>query len=71
MNQADFNKSSSKPTQNTIVSSYSLNRINKQKRQEELKDVLKETMNLTAKLKDQLKILEKNGVCGTNIKAIP
>ena len=48
--------------QNTIVSSYSLNRKNKTQRQEELKDVLKETMSLTTKLKDQLKILEKNGV---------
>mmetsp|Transcript_29956 Transcript_29956/g.26519 ORF Transcript_29956/g.26519 Transcript_29956/m.26519 type:complete len:82 (-) Transcript_29956:64-309(-) len=48
--------------QNAIVSSYSLNRMNKTQRQEELKDVLKETMSLTTKLKDQLKILEKNGV---------
>ena len=31
-------------TQNTIVSSYSLNRINKKERQEELKQVLLETM---------------------------
>ena len=50
------------------ISSYSLNRINKAQRQEELKNVLKETMSLTTKLKDQLKILEKNGVCGTNMK---
>lgn len=47
-----------------IVSSYSLNRINKKERQEELKQVLLETMQLTTKLKEQLKILEKNGVCG-------
>ena len=31
-------------SQNTIVSSYSLNRINKKDRQEELKQVLLETM---------------------------
>lgn len=54
--------------QKEIISSYSLNRINKAQRQEELKNVLKETMSLTTKLKDQLKILEKNGVCGSNIK---
>eukprot|EP00347_Sterkiella_histriomuscorum_P018555 403345066 len=52
-------------SQNTIVSSYSLNRINKKERQEELKQVLQETMKLTKKLKEQLKILERNGVCGT------
>lgn len=52
-------------SQNTIVSSYSLNRINKKERQDELKLVLQETMKLTKKLKEQLKILERNGVCGT------
>jgi hypothetical protein len=64
------NQQETQVSQNTIVSSYSLNRINKAQRQEELKDVLKETMSLTTKLKDQLKILEKNGVCGTNIKGL-
>ena len=39
-------------SQNTIVSSYSLNRINKKKRQEELKQVLLDTMKLTTKLKE-------------------
>ena len=39
-------------SQNTIVSSYSLNRIDKTKRQEELKQVLEETMKLTKKLKE-------------------
>ena len=59
------NTKETKMNTNTIVSSYSSNRDNKVQRQEELKDVLKETMSLTTKLKDQLKILEKNGVCGT------
>lgn len=59
------NNQENKYSQNAIVSSYSSNRDNKTQRQEELKDVLKETMSLTTKLKDQLKILEKNGVCGT------
>ena len=58
-------------SQNTIVSSYSLNRINKKKRQEELKTVLKDTMKLTTKLKEQLKILEKNGICGPVNNAKP
>ena len=53
------NQHETQVSQNTIVSSYSLNRINKAQRQEELKNVLKETMSLTTKLKDQLKILEK------------
>ena len=59
------NTKETKMNTNTIVSSYSSNRDNKVQRQEELKDVLKETMSLTTKLKDQLRILEKNGVCGT------
>jgi len=52
-------------SQNTIVSSYSLTRIKKSDRQVELKKVLQDTMDLTKRLKDQLKILERNGVCGT------
>ena len=67
-NMNSMNDLSSNKNQKEIISSYSLNRINKAQRQEELKNVLKETMSLTAKLKDQLKILEKNGVCGSNMK---
>ena len=39
-------------SKNTIVSSYTLGRINKKERQEELKQVLMETMQLTTKLKE-------------------
>ena len=52
-------------SQNTIVSGYTLGKIDKKLRQEQLRDVLQETMKLTNKLKEQLRILERNGVTGT------
>jgi hypothetical protein len=42
-------------------------KVNKKERQEELKRLLLETKELTNKLKDQLKILEKRGVVGSSI----
>jgi len=42
--------------------------INKKARQDELKQVLVETMRLTNKLKEQLKTLQKKGVCPKNLK---
>lgn len=39
-------------SQNTIVSGYTLGKINKKERQEQLREVLSETMKLTNKLKD-------------------
>jgi len=41
--------------------------MNKKERQEELKKILMDTMQLTKKLKEQLEILERKGVCGTGL----